>query len=140
MLFPNLVLAHLAKVYAFVNDTDPGMIASISGNFNHVIQRLGREGGPVVVSITPVQNIVAVGNPVTYNLAQQQVATGSISYTLNPAIQFGDAIVYVLETNNGLWVKRDTIYKTFGALNSQVVEDAASAANWTGNWSTTAAT
>lgn len=140
MLFPNLVLAHLAKVYAFVNDTDPGMIASVSGNFNHAIQRLGREAGPVVVSITPVQNIVAAGNSVTYNLAQQQVATGSISYTLNPAIQFGDAIVYVLETNNGLWVKRDTIYKTFGALNSQVVEDATSAANWTGNWSTTTAT
>jgi PKD repeat protein len=140
MLFPNLVLAHLAKVYAFVNDTDPGMIASVSGNFNHAIQRLGREAGPVMVSITPVQNIVAVGNSLTYNLAQQQVASGSISYTLNPAIQFGDAIVYVLETNNGLWVKRDTIYKTFGALNSQVVEDATSAANWTGNWSTTSAT
>jgi PKD repeat protein len=46
----------------------------------------------------------------------------------------------VLETNNGLWIKRDTIYKTFGALTSQVLENATSTANWTGNWSTTTST
>jgi PKD repeat protein len=140
MLFPNLVLAHLARVYAITSDTDPNMIANINGNFNHSIKRLGREAGPVTVSITPIQNIVSVGNSVSYNLAQQQTSTGSISYSLNPNIQFGDQIVYVLETNNGLWIKRDTIYKTFGALTSQVVENATSTANWTGNWSTTTST
>jgi PKD repeat protein len=116
------------------------MIANINGNFNHSIKRLGREAGPVTVSITPIQNIVSVGNSVSYNLAQQQTSTGAISYSLNPNIQFGDQIVYVLETNNGLWIKRDTIYKTFGALTSQVVENATSTANWTGNWSTTTST
>jgi PKD repeat protein len=140
MLFPNLVLAHLARVYAITSDTDPNMIANINGNFNHNIKRLGRESGPVTVSITPIQNIVSVGNSVSYNLAQQQTSTGAISYSLNPNIQFGDQIIYVLETNNGLWIKRDTIYKTFGALTSQVVENATSTANWTGNWSTTTST
>jgi hypothetical protein len=140
MLFPNLVLAHLAKVYAFAADTDPNTVGALSGNFNHSIQRLGRESGPVTVSITPVLNITGVGNALTYNLAQQQISTGSISYTLNPNIQFGDPITYVLETNNGLWTKRDTIYKTFGALTSQAIEDATTATNWTGDWSTTSAT
>lgn len=140
MLFPNLVLAHLARVYAITADTDPNMIANINGNFNHSIKRLGRESGPVSVSITPIQNIVSVGNSVSYTLAQQQTSTGAISYSLNPSIQFGDQIIYVLETNNGLWIKRDTIYKTFGALTSQVVENATSTTNWTGNWSTTTST
>ncbi len=140
MLFPNLVLAHLARVYAISSDTDPNMIANINGNFNHSIKRLGREAGPVTVSITPIQNIASVGNSVTYTLVQQQTSTGAISYSLNPSIQFGDQIIYVLETNNGLWIKRDTIYKTFGALTSQVVENATSTANWTGNWSTTTST
>lgn len=140
MLYPNLVLAHLARVYAITSDTDPNMIANINGNFNHSIKRLGRESGPVTVSITPIQNIVSVGNSVSYSLAQQQTSTGSISYSLNPNIQFGDQIIYVLETNNGLWIKRDTIYKTFGALTSQVIENATSTANWTGNWSTTSST
>jgi PKD repeat protein len=140
MLFPNLVLAHLARVYAVTSDTDPNMIATINGNFNHSIKRLGRESGPVTVSISPIQNIVNVGVSVTYTLAHLQTSTGAISYSLNPNIQFGDQIIYVLETNNGLWTKRDTIYKTFGALTSQVVENATSAANWTGNWSTTTST
>lgn len=140
MLYPNLVLAHLARVYAITSDTDPNMIANINGNFNHSIKRLGRESGAVTVSITPIQNIVSVGNSVSYSLAQQQTSTGAISYSLNPSIQFGDQIIYVLETNNGLWIKRDTIYKTFGALTSQVVENATSTANWTGNWSTTTST
>lgn len=140
MLFPNLVLAHLARVYAITADTDPNMIANINGNFNHSIKRLGREAGPITVSITPIQNIASVGNSVTYTLAQQQTSTGAISYSLNPSIQFGDQIIYVLETNNGLWIKRDTIYKTFGALTSQVIENATSTANWTGNWSTTSST
>ncbi|NCU77001.1 MAG: PKD domain-containing protein [Synechococcaceae bacterium WB7_1C_051] len=140
MLFPNLVLAHLARVYAVTSDTDPNMIANINGNFNHSIKRLGRESGPVTVSISPIQNIVNVGVSVTYTLAQLQTSTGAISYSLNPNIQFGDQIIYVLETNNGLWIKRDTIYKTFGALTSQVLENATSAANWTGTWSTTSST
>ncbi len=140
MLFPNLVLAHLARVYTITSDSDPNMIANINGNFNHSIKRLGREGGPVTVSITPIQNIVSVGNSVSYTLAQQQTSTGAISYSLNPSIQFGDQVIYVLETNNGLWIKRDTIYKTFGALTSQVIENATSTANWTGNWSTTTST
>jgi carboxypeptidase T len=140
MLFPNLVLAHLAGVYATTADSDPNMIATINGNFNHSIKRLGRESGPVTVSISPIQNIVNVGVSVTYTLAQLQTSTGAISYSLNPNIQFGDQIIYVLETNNGLWIKRDTIYKTFGAMTSQVVENATSTANWTGNWSTTTST
>ena len=140
MLFPNLVLAHLARVYAVTSDADPNMVPSLSGNFTHNIKRLGREPGSVTVSITPLQNIVSVGSAVSYNLAQQQSMTGMISYVLNPSIQFGDPISYVLETNNGLWTRKDTIYKTFGALNSQFIDNATNAANWTGNWSTTTAT
>jgi len=140
MLFPNLVLAHLARVYAFAADTDPNMVSTLTGNFNHSIKRLGREAGQVTVSITPIQNIVSVGSSVSYNLAQQQTSTGAITYSLNPSIQFGDQIIYVLETNNGMWIKKDTIYKTYGSLTSQAIENASSAANWTGTWSTTTTT
>ena len=140
MVFPNLVLAHLTRNYSVVKDTDPSSVATTSGNFNHSIKRLGRQGGPVVVSIEPLLNIVSVGNSVTYNLNSQQSSTGAISYTLNPTIQFGDQIKYILKTDNGLWVKKDTIIKTFGAITLQVLEDATAVTNWTGNWSTTTST
>ncbi|MFM7668612.1 MAG: PKD domain-containing protein, partial [Bacteroidota bacterium] len=140
MAFPNLILAHLTRNYSIVKDTDPSSVATISGNFNHSIKRLGRQSGPVVVSIQPLLNIVSVGNSVSYNLNSQQTSTGAISYSLNPSIQFGDQIKYILKTDNGLWVKKDTIVKTFGAITLQALEDASSVTNWTGTWSTTTST
>jgi hypothetical protein len=116
------------------------MIPSLTGNFTHSAKRLGREAGSVSVSIEPILNITNIGAPVVYNLLQQQLVNGNISYALNPNIQFGDQIKYVLKTDYGLWIKRDTITKTYGSLTVQVTEDATSVANWTGNWSTTTAT
>jgi len=140
MVFPNLVLAHIARNYAVVSDIDPSNVATLSGNFNHSIKRLGREAGAVTVSIEPLLNITTVGNAIVYNLNLQQVANGTISYTLNPSIQFGDQIKYILKTDNGLWTRRDTITKTYGAVTLQVLENATAATNWTGNWGITTST
>ena len=140
MVFPNLILAHLTRNYNIVKDTDPSSVATTLGNFNHSIKRLGRQGGPVVISIEPLLNIVSVGNSITYNLNSQQTSTGVISFSLNPSIQFGDQIKYILKTDNGLWVKKDTIIKTFGAITLQALEDATAVSNWTGTWSTTTST
>jgi PKD repeat protein len=142
MLFPNLVLAHIARKYVVATDTDPSNIASLTGNFNHSAYRLGRENGPVTVSIQPLLNIASVGAPVNHNLAVMQTANGSISFTLSPTIQVGDEIKYILKTDNGLWVKKDTITKTFGVYTLQASEDATSGANWVSSatWNTTTAT
>jgi carboxypeptidase T len=140
MLFPNLVLAHITRNYVVVKDTDPNSISTLSGNFNHSAYRLGRMSGPVTVSIQPLLNIASVGNAVVYDLALMQTSTGSISYTLNPNIQFGNLVKYIIKTDNGLWVKRDTIVKTYGAYNLQVTENATAVTNWTGNWATTTST
>ena len=140
MVFPNLVLAHISRNYVVVKDTDPNSISTLSGNFNHSANRLGRMSGPVTVSIQPLLNITSVGNPIVYDLALMQTSTGAISYTLNPNIQFGNLVKYIIKTDNGLWVKRDTIVKTYGAYNLQVTENATAVTNWTGNWSTTTST
>jgi PKD repeat protein len=140
MVFPNLVLAHLTRNYVLVKDADPSSIATLTGSFNHTAKRLGREAGVVTVSIEPILNISTVGNPVSYNLNLQQSLPGSISYVLNPAIQFGDEIKYILKTDNGLWIKKDTITKTYGAITLQVLDDASSNINWTGTWGTTTST
>jgi PKD repeat protein len=140
MVYPNLILAHVAGIYYVTTDQDPSNIANLSGNFNHQVRRLGRENGPVTVSILPLQNIVSVGAPVAYNLGLQQNGSAGISYTLQPNIQFGDQIKYILQTDNGYWVKKDTIIKTYGSFTLQATENATSANNWTGNWTTTTST
>lgn len=137
MVHPNLVLSHLAHKYLIVNDTDPGTVSTMTGNFNHDARRLGRENGTVTVSIEPLLNIQSVGTGVGYTLDLMETSNGSISYTLDPGIQFGDEIRYVLNTEYGTWTHRDTIVKTYGSLTLQYSEDASSTANWTGNWSTT---
>lgn len=140
MVFPNLILSHLTHRYLEVKDIDPGMIATTTGNFNHSAYRLGLENGPVNVSITPIAGIQSVGSPSTHNLAIMGSENSAISYVLNPTIQFGDVIKYVLNTEYVGWTKHDTIVKTFGSITSQFIDEANSSVNWTGNWSTTNAT
>ncbi len=140
MVFPNLVLSHITRNYVVVKDNDPVTIATSSGNFNHTAKRYGRESGQVIVSIEPLENITSVGSDIVYNLNVSESQSGVISYTLDPSIAFGDEIRYVLKTDNGLWVKKDTIRKTYGAITLQLYENGNSTSNWTGNWSTTGST
>lgn len=140
MVFTNLTLAHLARNYVVVKDSDPVIVATLTGEFSHNSKRYGRESGPVTVSIEPLLNISSVGNPIVYNLNVSESQTGTISYVLNSSIQFGDEVKYILQTDNGLWIKRDTIVKTYGAITLQALEDATNTDNWSGNWATTTAT
>lgn len=137
MVFPNLVLSHMAHKYLEVKDLDPAIIANTSGNFSYSAFRLGLVDGPVTVSITPIQNVQSVGSGVVHDLYLREFTSATISYTLSPGIQFGDPVVYVINTDYGAWIRRDTITKTYGALTMQVSDDASSSSNWTGTWSTT---
>ena len=137
MVFPNLILAHLTHRYLVVKDLDPSKVETMTGNFNHSAYRLGYESGPVTVSIEPLLGIQSVGSSVVYDLALMETQNGVISYILNPGIQFGDPIKYVLNTDYGLWIDRDTIIKSFGSLTLQLLDDASSNSNWNGGWGTT---
>lgn len=137
MVFPNLVLAHMVHKYYVVGEDDPTTVAALTGDFHHNVKRLGLEDGSVEVGIQPLVNIQSVGSPITYDLGIMGTDDGLISYQLNPAIQFGDEIKYVLETNYGAWVRRDTIVKSYGAITEQFADDATTTTNWTGNWAAT---
>ena len=137
MMFPNLVQAHLSHKYLIVKDLDASIIETQTGMFSHSAFRLGQENGSVIVSIDPIQGIQSVGPSVTYTLSIMQTQTGTISYILNPSIKFGDIVKYILKTDNGLWVKRDTIVKTFGAMTLQISDDASTSSNWSGSWALT---
>jgi hypothetical protein len=134
MVFPNLVLSHLSHQYYAVKDIDPQLISSTSGQFNHAAERLGLENGTVTVSITPLVGIQNVGSPVVYQLNLMEIDSNGINYTLNPGIQFGDEIKYVLNTVYNGWTHQDTITKQFGNINTQFTDVANNASNWTGNW------
>ncbi len=141
MVFTNMMLSHMTHKYMIVDDADPSSVANLSGNFNHDVLRIGMEDGPVTVKIVPLTNIMNVGAPIVYNIDTMVTQSGAISFNLNPSIQFGDEIKYILETDYGTgnWVYRDTVTKTFGNLTLQVMDDASNNTNWTGTWNTTTA-
>ncbi len=140
MVFPNLVLSHMTHQYYTTNDTDANTIATMTGNFNHEVLRLGLEDGDVTISIEPLLNIQSVGADVLYNLDLRQSSTGAISYVLDPSIQFGDEVRYILKTEYVDWTRRDTIVKTYGAITLQEFDDASNTTNWTGDWNSTTST
>src|SRR5690554_5778 len=138
MLFSNIVFAHLPLVYGVTKSLDDySYINSLSGDFNYSITRLGRTAGDLMVSIEPITGIQSVGNGDTYNLTIEETQTGTISFVLNPSIQYGEEIKYVLVTDNGKWMKRDTITKTYGSPTVQVFDQANSLDNWEGDWDLT---
>lgn len=137
MIHPNMLLSHIAHRYLVVEDIDPTYIANLSGDFNHSVMRLGIEDGAVDVYLTPIQNIQSVGATNMYDLGFHGKTNGSIAYTLDPSIQFGDPIVYDLVIDYGQWQQHDTITKLYGNLGLVILENANNAANWSGTWSTT---
>lgn len=137
MLFPNLGMSHMLHKYYIVEEDDPSNVIALTGDFHHTVQKLGREAGSALVSIEPLQNITAVGAPITYNLAILGTGDGNISFALDNAIQTGDSIIYVLSTDDGDWIKRDTIVKIYGGdYDTLAFETGDDLSNWTGGWST----
>lgn len=137
MVFTNLMFSHLTHKYLAVKDDDLSTISTLTGSFHHTAQRLGLVDGPITVSVIPLLNVISVGPEVIYDLVLRETVDSSINFALNPSIQFGDEVKYVLETNYGSWIHRDTIVKTFGAITQQFVDNATNTTNWTGNWNTT---
>lgn len=140
MIYTNLGLAHMVHKYYVTLEDDPTIITSITGNFHHTIQRFGRENGSATVSLEPILNITAVGPSVTYNLAVLGQDNGLISYELTPGITAGSEVKYVLVTDDGNWIRRDTITKIYGVAGELISDNANNTSNWTGTWGTTTAT
>lgn len=136
MLFPNKTLAHMPLVYGVIHDTEPTQVEVMSGYFNYNLERLGLTDGDMTVSATALAGIQTIGGPNTHTLTLGEIQSDSVSFTLDPAIAFGDEIKYVLHTNNGLWTRNDTITKAYGALSSIFLDECSDISNWTptGDW------
>lgn len=144
MVSLNLTSAHLVTNYARVNDLSAQIIEDASGYFHYDIQRLGlEEPANFTISIIPLtSNIISVGSANTHNsMAMLQQDVDSISYTLDPAIEAGDVISYVLSMDNGQFLTNDTLSKVYGQTQIVFSENGDDLSNWnTGDWATTTST
>ena len=133
----NMVLAHMPHVYGLTTDLENTKIETTTGYFNYEIERLGRMNGDFTISMTAIQGIQTLGGANTHTLNIMDIEEDSIQFTLNNGITFGDDIIYVIETDNGTWTKKDTVYKTFGAGTAVFADNIDNSANWSGSWALT---
>lgn len=137
MVWPNLRMAHITHRYLVTDETDDAILGATTGFFHHEVQRLGFEAGAVNVLINPIQNIQSVGGAISYDIGWHTMDNDSISYVLDPAIQFGDEVIYELVTDYGAWQHRDTITKIYDQWLVVASDNATTTTNWSGTWELT---
>lgn len=137
MLRTNLILAHIPHVYYRVVETSPAIVDNLSPVLQIDAKRIGIANGSVAVSIEPLELISSVGAMQNFNLEISESQQANIAINLSTDVVPGDLIRFVLQTDNGTWIHRDTISKLYAPVPLQLFEDASDLGSWTGTWSST---
>ncbi len=135
----NLYVARFAGRYANITETNSRLISQQADFFNFSLQRLGMEPATFTVTLIPQSaNILSVGAAKTFSgMNIMDIRNDSIAFALQPSIQQGQEVVFVLQLDNGMYSRYDTIRKIYGTP-VQIFSDVCSnTTNWTaGGWGT----
>lgn len=130
----NLYLAHLALKYAVVEEENDYIISNINSDVKYKIKNLGLDNpSSYSIQIIPISsNIISTGAVKYYtNMSILENFSDSISIELNPNIQQGEYIEYIIATNNGSYTKHDSIRKIFGNPVVAFYDNCSNKNNWT---------
>ncbi|MFL5753668.1 MAG: M14 family zinc carboxypeptidase, partial [Bacteroidia bacterium] len=133
----NLSACRLVAAYAEVKSLNDQFITSASGYLNFNIQRLGLDPGNFTVSAVPISaTIQSLGGPLSYtSLNLLQAKDDSISYSLMPGINQGDAVQYLFTVSNGSYTVTDTVTRTYGTPVIAFADNCNATTAWTaGGW------
>lgn len=139
-IYQNLVAAHLPHNHGTLKDLNPGNLTTTSGYLKYETQRLGLDAGGYTVSLTPLQGFSSNGSSNSYPAINlMDVEEDSISFTLDPNIDFGDAVQWIWVTDFGTWERKDTITKLYGEPQTQFNDNANDMSSWSNitNWDVT---
>ena len=141
-VYANLTLARLAGRYGTVTHNLPRYTGDLQNQFRFTFRQLGLDTtGTYTVSLTPLTaNIIATGTPASFSsLSVLQSVSDSVSFTLDPGINPGDEIRFVVTLDNGWYTETDTVVQVFGNTIIALSDDASNTANWntSGTWDAT---
>jgi hypothetical protein len=142
-LWQNLSMAYSALQYGDAKDLSSAVLASLQGNINIEVTRYGLLDGPIGISLIPFSsNISATSASQSFDEVNLSKSIFTFTYELTPSVAVGDELIFLLKTDNGLWIKTDTLRKNYGvnsALTTTVSlqDNLNNAANWNGNWAIT---
>ena len=139
----NILATHLVLVYAEATDESPVIIPDKEGYFRYELTRYGLDyTGTYTVSIIPLDgNIISTGPPKDYvYMPIFHPTMDSLSYVLDPAIQPGTEIRFLLNVYDGHCNHSDTVVKYFGTPLVIFSDSCDTFTNWTsGKWNVTTA-
>lgn len=134
----NLGLARLALQYAELTDLNSQYISHDNPDIEFEIINLGQASpADFTVSITPLSStIVGAGDPVTFSgMEVLEAETASISLELQPHVNTGAEISFILSLDNGSFSWNDTITKFYGEPELVFFDPCDDLSNWsTTSW------
>ncbi len=132
-MIQNILLAAFAGSYAHAADITPTITGNVSGYLDFDLTRYGLADGDYTVSLEPLDNWVSsVGDPVEFTgLDILETQSGSISWTLDPAIVNGTQFRFLLSVDNGSYIISDTLKKIYGTSVVLFEDDCNEMTNWT---------
>lgn len=141
-VYANLNMKNSAGRYGSITHYTPHYTVTSTTVFILLSRQLGLDTtGTFTISITAITpNIISTGTAATYsNLSVLQSVDDSIDFTLDPGIQNGDPIRFIVTIDNGWYIVNDTVNQIFGNPTILLNDDASNLANWntTGNWDAT---
>jgi len=136
-MYKSLMAGFLSLKYAEAKMINLPVTRNLSNHFVFEIERLGfQDGAEFTVSIEPLSNFVqSVGEPIVFeNLGLLEKKVDSIFFQLDPAITGGTHFDFVLNVDNGYYMKSDTVRMWFGLKQTVWQNPCTSLVGWSGNW------
>lgn len=141
----NLDLVRLVVKYGISKATGNNWIHGTAQRMPFNFKRFGLQNGNFTVTLQSLSAQATVTGPaVTFtNPAHMATLTDSIAYTVAAGTPNGTELKFVLVTDNGFFLLRDTVTRIYGNGNVILADGANNMTNWTsngGSWGTTAST
>jgi carboxypeptidase T len=145
-LWQNLSMAYSALRYGEAKDLSYEDVSGAGGNISIELMRYGLLDGPINVSLVPFSsNISSTTVTYAFDIDNLTAAVHEFPFQLNAGIQAGEAVVFLLNTDNGLWTKTDTLRKIYGTAPAPgptvaFQDNLNNTTQWDGNWAITTET
>lgn len=134
-LSANLNTAHLAGIFGQTTDRTSAILSLSSGHVVFDLVRLGQEPGDLTVSLEVLDGAGTTAAPIAFEgMDLLEERRDSIAFNLDPSVQEGDMVRFVLGVSNGGHTYRDTLTKVVGQETALLADDGSSLNNWQGTW------
>jgi hypothetical protein len=134
MLVHNMTAAHALNRFAMLEETSAGLVGTLTFPLSYNLTRIGFVDGDFMVSIEPVSsNIASVGSTNIHALSRGELVASELEITLNEDIVSGDEVTFDLVLDNGNFITRERIVKTYGQTENTFTNEAEDIAAWTTN-------